>query len=566
MIDQRSQSQVLVCLAIAALTLVVYWQVQCNQFLLWDDRAYIVENPHVRTGLSLENAIWAFRTANVSYWHPLAWLSHMLDCELYGLNPRGHHLNALLLHTLNSLLLFVVLQKMTGALWKSALVAAIFSVHPLRIESVAWVSERKDVLGTFFWMTTLLAYIGYTRQKGRLHYLLVLFSFGLVLMTKATLVTLPFVLLLLDYWPLGRGGVRSSSTSLRRLLLEKLPLFLLAVTSGAVTLFTSGNVGALNPYGLPLKFQVGNALVSYVKYMAKMVWPSNLSFLYPHPLDTLPLWEPIVSLGVLAAVSILCLRQLRRRPYLAVGWFWYLGTLVPVIGFWQVGAQAMADRFTYVPHVGLLIGSIWLLSSLTSKWRPRVFFLSLASGLVIFLLSMSTYHQLRYWRDSTSLFSRALHVTSNNYLAHHLLGSVLLGEGRLEEALSQFSESHRIRPGFVPSLYNMGVIMSGSGRLDEAAEFYLKGLKIDPNDASIHNNLGNIYARQGKVKDAVESLTTALRIRPDFALAHNNLANLLLQEGEREKAIEHYNIALQIEPEFKEARYNLKRALGGETE
>jgi tetratricopeptide (TPR) repeat protein len=571
-VRERRDKSLLISLCLVFTTLVVYEEVRVYDFLIWDDYAYIVENSHVRSGLSMENVLWAFTTTHASYWHPLTWLSHMLDCEVYGLNPQGHHAHALLLHAANALLLFLVLKNMTGALWRSAFVAAVFSLHPLRIESVAWVAERKDVLATFFWMTTLWAYLRFTRQQGVGNYILTLFSFALGLMVKPTLVTLPLVLVLLDYWPLGRfrfgrshtihtvhsgGTVRSPAL----IILEKVPLLLLAAGSSLVTFLAVRMAGGINPDGVPAALRAENAVVSYVKYMAKIIWPSDLAFLYPHSLAPPPLWSVAGALLFLGCVSFLVFHYATRYPYLVVGWLWYLGTLVPVIGLVQVGGQGMADRFTYVPHVGLSIAVAWGISDLTLRWPRRNILLAALSVLILSSLALSTRSQLRHWKDSISLFSRALQVTRNNFLAHHFLGNALSRKHRLAEAAHQFSEALKINPRYLPSLYNLAVILAQEGRLEEAVKHYNRALQLSPNDASIHNNLGNLLARQGKPDEAIRHYSRALEINPDYAPAHNNLANLLLEEGKPEQAMAHYSAALRIEPGLGEARHNLALAM-----
>ncbi|MEW6668810.1 MAG: tetratricopeptide repeat protein [Thermodesulfobacteriota bacterium] len=563
---------VLVSLSLAVVTLTVFWQVQGFEFLIWDDYAYIVDNPHVRSGLSMENVLWAFTTAHASYWHPLAWLSHMLDCELYGLNPLGHHFNTLLIHLASTLILFHVLRKMTGALWQSAFVAAIFVIHPLRIESVAWVTERKDVLSVFFWMTTLWAYLRFTERKDASSYILTVLSFTLGLMAKPTLVTLPFILLLLDYWPLGRsrfglhgaihpphsaGGIQSPAL----IFLEKTPLFLLAAGSSLVTFLAVNTAGGINAEAVPLGLRLQNAAISYVKYMGKMFWPADLAFLYPHSLEPPSLWLVAGAVLFLGCLSVLVFVHAVRHPYLLVGWLWYLGTLIPVIGLVQVGTQTMADRFTYVPQVGITIATAWGVSDLLSRGSGRNLFLAVISGLILCFLALSTHSQLRYWKDSISLFSHALQVTDRNFMAHHLLGLALSREGRTPEAMSHFSEALKINPIYVPSLYNLAFAKATEGKLTEAVETYSAALRINPKDVTIHNNLGNVLARMGQRDEAVRHFMEALKIDPRYAPAHNNLANVLVEQGRRQEAVRHYTEALRVQPDFAKARHNLERVL-----
>ncbi len=379
--------EILICLFLVLATLTVYWQVGNYEFVNFDDDKYIIENFHVQKGLTRDSVIWAFTATHVSNWHPLTWLSHMLDFQLYGLNPSGHHLTNVFFHLVNTLLLFLVLKLMTGALWRSGLVAALFAVHPLHVESVVWVAERKDVLSTLFWMLTLWAYLGYTKRPGVKRYLVILLAFALGLMAKPMLVTLPFVLLLLDYWPLKRIELGQSAIGLPaasqpstiankpgaqafRLLLEKTPMFVLAAVSSVVTFIvqkSGGAVGALETY--PFKIRMANALLSYVIYLKKMIWPQNLAVFYPHPGQSLPMWQAAGAGLLLVVVSIAVIRAGRRYPYLPVGWLWYVGTLVPVIGLVQVGDQAMADRYTYVSLIGLFIVVAWGVPDVARSWR-----------------------------------------------------------------------------------------------------------------------------------------------------------------------------------------------------
>ena len=537
-----------ILLCLAGLTLAVFWPLQHFEFLLWDDYEYILNNHHVRSGLSLENLCWAFTTTHASYWHPLTWLSLMADAELFGLNPQGFHFNNLIIHLAGTLLLFATLNGMTGDPWRSGFVAALFSLHPLRIESVAWVAERKDVLGAFFWMLTLFAYYRYVIRPRAWKFFAVLVSFALGLMTKPILVTLPFALLLLDYWPLGRFGSAGLTETNRpimkqmrfsTLLIEKFPLFILAAVSSLVTFLAARQIGAVPAIeAIPLELRVGNGLVSYVRYISKTLWPTDLIFFYPFPQHPWPFWEVLGSFAVLGCISVLALMYSRRYPYLLMGWFWFLGTLFPVIGFVQVGAQSMADRFTYIPHVGFFVIIAWGTAELllTTKYR-KIFFVLACIGTL--LVAASTRSQLFYWKDSVTLFKRAVEKTRDNYMAHYCLGIALSEEGKTEEAIVQFSESHRINPSFVPPLYNLGFIMAQKGRLEEAFGYYSRVLKLTPQDAAAHNNLGNVLLRQGKEEEAAEHFVSALTIDPDFALAQKNLTNLYKQENRIEQPIEH---------------------------
>ena len=468
-------------LALTLSTLVVYWQVQGHAFVTLDDYQYVVENPHVRHGLTPQGIVWAFTTGYASNWHPLTWLSHMLDCTLYGLNPKGHHLNSLLLHLANTLLLFWVLRRMTAALWRSAFVAALFALHPLHVESVAWVAERKDLLSTLFWMMTVGAYARYVERPGLGRYLLTLLLFAFGLMAKPMLVTLPFVLLLLDYWPLGRRHLAPL-----RLIREKLPFFALTTISSIITFSVQKSWGAVIST-LPLKDRIANALVSYVTYIGKTMWPVNLACFYPHPLDTLPRWQVGGSLLLLVGISIFVIRAGRRCPYLPVGWFWYLGTLVPVIGLVQVGAQAMADRYTYIPLIGLFLITAWTAAEVGSK-RSRLR-MSLWVGMLLPFLAVGSWLQAQSWRTSVTLFEHALAVTRNNQIAHNNLGNILARQGRFKEASYHLSAAVRLNPNHATSQNNLGSLFMQQGRLQEAIAHLSKAVQIDPEMQEARFNL-----------------------------------------------------------------------------
>jgi len=540
---RHNHLKLIVSLFLTIITLATFWQVQNHEFVIYDDYEYITGNSHAQAGLTFDGIVWAFTTTHVSNWHPLTWLSHMLDCHLYGLNPKGHHFNNVLLHIASTLLLFLVLERMTGALWRSSFVAALFALHPLHVESVAWVASRKDVLSTFFWMLTVLAYVRYVEQPGLNRYLLVLLFFALGLMSKPMLVTLPFVLLLLDYWPLGRFQFGQSvgdsnpktqeAVNLRyhrwiglHLIWEKVPFFVFAAVSSLVTL--QSQLGSTASFEvLPLRFRIANALVSYASYIGKMLWPHHLTVLYPHPIDTLPMWQVVGACILLMCISFLVIRQAQQRPYLVVGWLWYLGTLVPVIGLVQVGVQAMADRYTYVPLIGLFMLIVWAGPDLMAKWRHLRIALTVSAGILLSALMISSWIQVQYWKNSIMLFNHALDVTSHNYIAHFHLGNALTQQGKLKLAITHYSEALRIKPDY----------------------------------AHAHNNLGNALAEQGKLNLAITHYSEALRIKPDYAHAHYDLGNALAEQGKLNLAITHYSEALRINPDFMEAQHNLKVTL-----
>jgi tetratricopeptide (TPR) repeat protein len=559
-------------------TLTVFWQVGSHEFVNFDDNVYVTENLYVQSGLTLRGLIWAFKTMHAGHWHPLTWLSHMLDCQLYGLNAGGHHLTNLVFHIASTLLLFLVLRQMTGALYRSCFVAALFALHPLRVESVAWVTERKDVLSVFFWMLTMWAYIRYVEQPKLQRYLLALLSFTLGLMSKPTVVTLPFVLLLLDYWPLGRFQLTPSSMnpkspisksinpSARRmrilyLVREKIPFFGLCAASIVLTIFAAGRgeaIGTWEDYRLDMR--VANALVSYVSYIGKMIWPSHLSIFYPYQ-EMLPLWKVVGSGLLLIGVSVLVIRFVRKLPYLAVGWFWYLGTLVPVIGLVQVGMQAMADRFTYVPLIGLFITITWSVTDILAGWHYRRIVLSITAGLLLLIFMILAKVQVRHWQNSITLFQHSLNVTADNHLSHTNLGVALALQGKTQEAIDHFRQALRIKPDFLGAHYSLGAALEREGRDQEAMEQYVGVLRIKPDRPEAHHSLGDLFFRQGKTQEAIQHLKEALRIKPDYPNAHNNLGTVLRREGRTQEAIRHFNEALRIEPYYPEAHNNLAGAL-----
>ncbi|MBI4463915.1 MAG: tetratricopeptide repeat protein [Acidobacteria bacterium] len=567
-----SERALWVCLALIAINVAVYAQVWHYGLVNYDDPNYVGQNPHVSDGLSWHGVSWAFTTGYFVNWHPLTWLSYMLDVQIYGLNPGGHHLTNLLLHIASTILLFGLLHRMNGALGRSAFVAGLFAVHPLHLESVAWVAERKDVLSTLFWMLTMWAYVRYAHQPGMGRYVLVLLLFALGLMAKPMLVTLPFVLLLLDYWPLGRVTLgtdlpgRSGLAPLRdqrsvrlHLVWEKLPLLALAIASSIVT-FVVQRKAVAGLDAIPLDKRVANALVSYVAYIGKMLWPTRLAAYYPYP-QSLPGWWVVGAILGLIGVSVMVIRAARRHPYLPVGWLWYLGTLVPVIGLVQVGGQSMADRYTYVPLIGLFIIVAWGGPDLLVRWPHRSIALTTAAALVISACTITAWGQVRYWENSATFWERALEVTTGNDIAHYSLGTFLAGQGRVEEAIAHYSEALRIKPAYAEAHFNLGNALRSQGKVEEAIAHYSETLRIMPEHAEAHNNLGAVLVNQGKLGEAIAHYSEALRIKPEYAEAHYNLGNALASQGRIEEAIAHYSEALRIKPEYVEAHINLGAVL-----
>lgn len=563
------RSDVLVWLFLIIATLTVYWQVLSHEFVNYDDPSYVSKNPHVQTGLTLEGIAWSFTSTRAGNWHPLTWLSHILDIEFYGLNPGGHHFTNVLFHIANTLLLFLIFRRMTGDLWRSAFVAALFALHPLHVESVAWVAERKDVLSTFFWMLTMWSYVRYVERPGGIRYLVVLLFFVLGLMAKPMLVTLPFVLLLLDYWPLCRfqfgqsvnGGSKQKRALALRVVWEKVPFFALAAASSVVTFLVQQSGGAVGSFAAyPLDVRIANALISYVSYIGKLIWPYNLAVLYPHP-RMVSGWMAAGACFLLISISLLVIRALKRNPWVAVGWVWFIGTLVPVIGLVQIGSQAMADRYTYVPLIGMSIIIAWGVPELVSRCAHRKAVLAAITAIFLSALMVATWCQVRYWANSITLFRRALEVTSNNYVAHSNLGIALFFRGKLDEATVHFHKALQINPSFFNAHTNLGIVLANRGKMAEAVSQFSKALQINPNSDEAHNNLGVALERRGKSAEAIKHYYEALRINPDFDEAHNNLGVALASQGKLDKAISHYSEALRINPRFAKVHNNLGIAL-----
>ena len=533
---QPTPSSFLVCLGLAFITFAVYASVLGHKFVYFDDKAYITENPHVRSGLSTTEIGWAFSHGYVGNWHPLTWISHMLDCQLWGLSPTGHHFSSLLLHIANSVLLFLVLVDMTAERWRSALVAALFAWHPLHVESVAWVSERKDVLSAFFFMLTLLAYSKYAQalcvhevrstKHGARWYALTLVLFALGLMAKPMLVTVPFVLLLIDYWPLRRfsAGDAAKWRVLYRIVLEKAPFFVLAGASSAVTFWIQQRAGAISSLEqVPVSLRMQNALISYVAYIIKLFWPVNLAAFYPFRVVGNE-FEIVGSILLLLAATVGVLITGRRFPFLPIGWFWYVGMLVPVIGLVQTGGQAMADRYTYLPSIGLFMVLAW---AIPEKWLQRPYFRSPAVVCAVLVLSsclVTTAAQLRYWTDNNTLFEHALAVTSNNAFAHANLAESLRDEGDSDGAVRELSLALDIKPNYREARLNLGSVLLLQGRSEDAIAQFQEAVRLYPGYAIAHNNLAEALMERGRLKEAIDHCQTALKLQPELPDALNNLA------------------------------------------
>jgi tetratricopeptide (TPR) repeat protein len=572
-VTNRAQRLWVPCLLLVALTLFAFWPVLGNGFVEIDDTDYVTENARVQQGLTPSGLVWAWTTVHSANWHPLTWMSHMLDWELHGPDPLGHHLTSLLFHVASAVVLFLALERATGCLSRSAVVAALFAVHPLHVESVAWVAERKDVLSTFFWMLATWAYVRFAEAPGAGRYLLVLAAFAVGLTAKPMLVTLPFTFLLLDLWPLSRwkpGAGNGGGGPIPWLLLrEKIPLLALSIASSAVTVLAqrSGRaVATLDAY--PFSNRLGNAVVSYAAYLWKTLWPSDLSFFYLHPKQGLAPWQIGLSALALVSVTFLALRARSRRPYLLVGWLWYVGTLVPVIGLVQVGSQAMANRYTYVPLVGLFLMAAWGVPDLVESWQrrrasgaetPR--WLALPAVALLLALAVDTRAETRYWRDSASLFERALAVSPDNYLAHFGLGLTLSHQGKVDEAIGQYQTTLRLRPDDARTHTNLALLLTGQGKLEEAHAHAQEAVRLYPGYADAHSNLGVVLAAQGRTEEAIQEYQAALALEPDDPQVHNNLGSALAKLGRTDEAILEFRSAVRARPDYELARRNLTRAL-----
>ena len=514
-----------ICVCLFVLTWVVYAQTLRYDFVNYDDPRYVYQNTRITSGISVANVAWAFSHIHSENWHPLTTITHMLDCQLHGLNAGWHHFTNVLLHSFAVVLLFVALERMTGVLWRSAFVSAVFAVHPLHVESVAWIAERKDVLSAFFFMLTLLAYLHYTRAPSIGRYLTVALVVALGLMSKPMLVTLPFVLLLLDYWPLERFETRRSNTRRRlsQLVLEKTPLIALSAVSSIVTFLAQrGAIGWTEQ--LPVSARISNTLVSYVIYIRQMFWPAGLAVFYPHPENRLPVLEISLALIILVGTMAAAFRFRKRAPYFITGWLWYLGMLVPVIGLVQVGWQGHADRYTYLPQIGLYIAVTWAVTDFTRSWRFQRMVLTATTVVVIGALTWSSRLETAYWRDSETLFTHALAVTRNNDVALNNLGIIFLEKGRLDDAISNLQAAIDLRPENAPAHDNLAKALLQKGQVAEAMVHYRKFLEIEPENVEARNTLGTALIQQGKLREAIGQWQDALAIQPENGNAASNLA------------------------------------------
>jgi tetratricopeptide (TPR) repeat protein len=559
-----SLGRLLCCLALTAVVLAVYNPVIHNSFVNYDDEGYIVQNAHVRAGLTWDTVKWAFTTYDQSNWHPLTWLSHALDCEMFGLNPAGHHYTSVLLHAANAVLLFLLLQSATGFRWRGLMAAALFALHPVNVESVAWAAERKNVLSMMFFLLALYAYTWYARRPDARRYAVVTVAFALALMAKPQVVTFPILLLLWDYWPLRRIGAGFGETSVAPaprfsigwLLLEKLPWLALAVASSLITMKAQragGTVKSLSLFSLPLRIET--SVIAYVRYLGKAFWPVNLVALYPHPTKLYPAWQVAASAALLVLITVAVL-VFRKRRYLAVGWLWFLGSLVPMIGLVQVGAQAMADRYAYIPFIGLFVMVTWLAADLAAGVRERrglsSAWMIIPSAACLIVLSALTCHQVAYWHDTESFWRRTIDLTEDNYLAHDILGYYLTTQGRAEEGSAEFRNALSIRPEDPEANISLGPYEEAHGNLNAAIEHYEKVALYSANAAlrtTAYFDLGHAYRRMGDLPRAKQYFEWTLQMAPNEATAMVGLGLIAEANGDFGEAVREYSRAQAVKPD-----------------
>jgi len=559
---------VFVAAGIAIATFAVYGQVASHQFIGFDDQAYIQDNPMVTAGLTWKGIVWALTTFYDSNWHPLAWIAHMVDVQMFGLDAGKHLLVNTAIHAANSILLFVFLKRVTDARWPSAVVAALFALHPLHVESVAWAIERKDTLSTFCGLITLRSYARYVNAPSPTRYALVALWLGLGLMAKPMLVTWPFVLLLLDYWPFRRvawqpaDGMKRFAHAWLPLVREKVPLFGLVAASMVLTWMAQGSVGSAQMiFDAPAALRIANALVSYSQYIFLTFWPANLAIYYPFASSGPPIWRLAVAVVLLAVITVVALRQAEKRPVLIVGWLWFVGTFLPVIGLVPIGiGQAMADRYYYVPSIGLFVMLVFGLADAAGAWRIGRRPLVAVTAVTLALLASATAVQASRWRNTDTLFEHTLSVTTDNLTIEYNYGYDLMRRRECGRAIPHFTQALRIEPRFFAALVYMGLCLEQQGKLQDAIASYDRAVAVDPNNADVRTNLGLLLAREGRFAEAAAQLNEVLRLTPNSAEAHSNLGVVLLMAGQPEKSIPYLTTALRLKPGLAAAADNLKRA------
>jgi protein O-mannosyl-transferase len=579
----NTRTKFLICIFLMVATFCAYSQVQNHEFINYDDDKYIKESSLVQAGLTNENIIRVFTTTHFGGWQPITSISYILDYQLYGLNSKGYLLTNLFFHIANSLLLFLILFRMTGAIWQSAFVAAIFALHPLNVESVAWVAERKNVLSTFFLLLTIWAYIQYTEKPTFKRYGLVFLLFAFGLMSKSMLVTLPFVLLLLDYWPLerfklGRSEVKFKATqkdkyfdgkkNILKLVLEKFPLLILSALCSIVTLILlkKARVGeSATQDQLSILTILTNVMISYFDYIWKMLWPKGLAILYAHPGNTLAAWKGVLCGIALLIITIISIKLIKKAPYFAIGWFWYLGTLIPVIGFIRLGNHLIADRYAYLPLIGIFVIIAWGVPELLKEWYYRKNVLKVSAGILILTLMLITWIQVSHWKNSITVFKHAIKVTDKKYpnfaVIHNNLGNTLFADLRIEEAIDHLKMAVDINPSYIKAHQNLGIALFADQKIEEAIDHLKMAIKLSPNHAQVHYNLGIALFANQKIEKAISYYKTAIKLKPNYTKAHYNLGYALLQKGEIKEAAYHFRATLKLRPNFVEARDKLEFAL-----
>ena len=546
--------------ALAALTIALFWSLRTADFIRLDDPGYVQTNPYVNAGFSTSALAWAWTTGHAANWHPLTWMSHMLDVEMFGLWAGGHHLTNVVLHALNSALLFLLLYRTTGLIGRSAIVAALFAAHPMHVESVAWIAERKDVLSTLFWLLTMLAYVAWSKRPAAGRYLLICLCLTAGLLSKPMLVSLPFVLVLFDLWPLGRWN--GTLGGLRPRILEKLPLFALAVASSIVTLVVQQRGGAMTTLDLlPLTTRVANAAVAYARYLGKLFWPADMAIFYPYRED-LPTWWALASLAILLALSVVAYRARRDRPYVTTGWFWFAGTFVPVIGLIQVGTQAIADRYTYVPYIGAFIALVWAGAAFTSKLRVPAAAAGAVAAVAIAACAVLTVAQVSVWQSNATVWRHAVAVTTGNYVALNEVGMLVAAEGRHIDALQYFEQSSRAKPEFAEVRNNLGLTYIQIGRLQDALTEYERALRLKPSFPEAEHNYGFALMSAGRLEEAERHFRKSIQLRPEFPSAYNNLGMLLASQSRLDEAIAAFKEAVRLDPQNAHPRFLLGMAYG----
>ncbi len=546
-----------VCIFLAAITLAVFWRTFHYGFVFFDDDIYVYDNPVVCGGLTLKGIATVFTHVECNFYHPLTMISLMLNYQLNGLQPGAYHLTNVLLHIVSAILLFLILRRMTGFTWRSAFVAAVFAIHPLRVESVAWVAERKDVLSGLFFMLTLWAYVSYVQApRSTLRYLVVVILFALGLLCKPSIVTLPFVMLLLDYWPLQRFGNGTAFSVFVRLVAEKIPLFVLSAAASVIAPIAEGKTMMISLAGVSLLARMSHPITTYVIYLKQLFYPAGLALFYPLSFKDFSIWKLVAALALLVAISAVALAAWRKRPYLLVGWLWFVGMLVPMIGIMQVGGFAHADRFTYLPTIGLCIALTWAVADLCAGWRHRSALLGGCAMIMLVVLMICARIQAFYWQDSESLWTRTLACTSDNTVAHNNLGAALAKKGEIDRAIIQFQEAIRLVPDYAQAHNNLGGALDRKNRFDEAIQQFQEAIRLEPDFASAYYNLGGVLVKQDRLDAAIRQFQEAIRLKPDLAEARSDLGAALDKKGLVDEAINQFREAIRLKPDFAEARNN----------